>query len=241
MTEVNAILQATKEQINLAPTGDKNLKASLLGQQYMADWKHLVVAAGRGYKLSFGAITVGDDVTGSPGNATLDLDQPEAFVAVDQGFSLIPMEIDISFAADLDAYDDLARLLLTADITQAVQPGGTFVEAGADLSTASGCSIQNLLSDGPAFPGRAASAITGDINDPVHAYVLAHKLWTITQIIAETTGTPVPEMSYSKEWHYAHVLKGPSTMLLYCAGTVAPAYIGSLTFAAVPSSWFPVS
>ena len=44
-------------------------------------------------------------------------------------------------------------------------------------------------------------------------------------------------MFYHKEWDFPTFLAGPCSILGYVAGTIAPTYVGSFTFAAVPSDW----
>jgi hypothetical protein len=241
MTNISAMLQAVKEQLNLTKPNDadQSLRASLLGQLYVADWKYLLSASGRMYTLSGGTVSGGGDITGLTGKATCDLDQPQAFVTVDEGHCLVPVELEVGVQNDNDAYEDEVEVLWTTDRTQSVPAGGTAIEGEGNL--ASGSSIQNCMDGGPTFPGRSAVSVTADITDPVHADILGYKLWEAKQLASETAGTPPQDLNYRRELQYARVIRGPSTLLLYVHGTVAPTWLGSMTFGCVPSSWFPTS
>ena len=214
---------------------EKKVDLSRVGQVFDANWKHHLVAAGLVHRLSFGTISAGTDITGLSGHATLDLDQPEWFVAQDVGFYLIPIEFEVGVQDNNVAYENEVEILVTADRTQAVIAGGTFVEATGNLSA--GTSIQNVLGGGAAFGGRTAATVTGDINDPVHADVLAYRLWETKQIATEVLGLVTPLMEYQKEWDVPTFLAGPCSILGYIAGSVQPTYVGSFTFAAVPNDW----
>lgn len=243
--DMNGIIYVTPQQTSpvLGSEGVARAGAgSRLGQLYTADWKHHIVGSGYGFCLSMGQITAGGDIGGFPGVGTaLNLDQPTAFITVDVGYALIPFDLELDFQSDVDGYDDIQRILLTADVTQAIAAGGTFVEAEANLATANGCAIRNLISDGRAFPGRAATAITVDIVDPVHNYILAHSLYELTQVAAEVAGNAPGHFLYQKQWHYPIVLKGPCSMQLYVEGLNPTTGLGALSFGCVPSTWFPVT
>lgn len=232
--DVNSILFAEARQLDHSVytngDADAKLRMSLLGQMYMADWKHLMVTAGKAYRMSIGTITAGDDITMVGNGTVVNLDQPFGVVAVDAGLSLIPIEVEISGDSDTDAAEDEVDFLMTADRTQAEAAGATATVEVPD----------NLLDGGPAFGGRAYSVVTADITDPVHSDVLAFKTWNVLLVAAEAGGSFRESLHYQKEFGYPTILRGPCQILMYFAGTVATTGIGSLTFGAVPSSWFPV-
>jgi len=241
--DINSILYAEARQLNHSVysngDADAKLKMSLLGQLYVADWKYLMAAAGRMYKLSMGTIGGDGDITLVGNGTVMDLDQPSAVIAVDTGYRLIPIEFEVDCLSDMDAYDDELDILLTADRTQAVAAGATATVPAGDM--ASVASIQNLLDGGDDFPGRAYGVVTADITNPVHSEVLAYKRYELTQVAAETAGSVTPSFHYHKEFHYPTLLNGPCSILAYIFGTNATTFIGSLTVGAVPAGWFPIS
>ena len=96
----------------------------------------------------------------------------------------------------------------------------------------------NLLDGGLSFPGRAASIVSGNITQPTISDILAYKHWEVIDNGAAASAHFSP-LNYTREWNYPTLLKGPCSILLYFAGTVAVTGIGSFTFGVVPSNWFP--
>ena len=230
---IETFMSAVKAQVGLSKltSADDKLRMSLLGQQYVADWKYLLASAGRMYRVSVPEhATGGGAITQATGNAAVDLDQPELVIAVDEGYRLIPVEFDFSVQDDADAYDDQVELYMFADRTQATAAGAT-----ATILTP-----QNQLDGGAAFPGRAFSIVTADITDPVHSEILGYRVWELTQVAAETAGNGIAEFSYGKEFNVPNLLKGPCQIVMALAGTVAPTFMGYVTVGVVPADWFPV-
>lgn len=227
-------LQAVKSQLEtsrLSPA-DNALRMSLLGQQYVADWKYLLAAAGRMYSWSIPEhATGGGAITQATGNAAVDLDQPEGVLAMDLGYSIIPVEIQFGIQNDADAYDDQVEIYLFTDRTQATAAGATATVANP----------KNCLDDGPAFPGRAFNIVTADVPDPVHSDVLYYNVWELTQVAAETAGSGIPNFSGGHKWDVPRINHGPCQFILALAGTVAPTFVFNMTLGVVPSSWFPTS
>jgi hypothetical protein len=235
--DIQAIINAAKSQIGisvLSPSDDR-LRMSLLGQQYVADWKHLLTAAGRMYRLSAVAPSAGDDVTevvGGGAGTVLDLDQPEIVIGVDEGSILIPVEFEVGLRSDLDADADQAAVLLTADRSQAVPTSVTAATHGAVTPV-------NQLDGGPAFAGRAFVGVTGDITDPAPDEILAYKTWVIRDQGAAAAAV-LTDLNYGKQFETPLLLRGPCGIYGYWGGTVAVNGIAQVLFAAVPSAWFPV-
>lgn len=224
------ILASPVQSTDVGLVADERLRMSLLGQQYVADWKYLLAAAGRMYRISIPEhATGGGAITQAIGNAGVDLDQPEGIIAVDSGYRLIPVEMQLSIQADLDAYDDQCECYLFGDRTQATAAG----------ATATVLNPANQLDGGAAFPGRAYSIVTADVADPVHSEVLYYRIWELTQVAAETGGSGIPDMSVHHKWDVPNLLAGPCQMVLILAGTVAPTFMGHITVGCVPSAWFP--
>jgi len=210
-------------------TADEDyIKMSKIGQLWTADWRYKLVAAGKVYRMSIGTISGGTDVV-LVGDATsgIDLDQPEGVIAVDSGYYLIPIELEISGDSDTDAENDDVQVLLTADRATAVPTGTTATAETPD----------NLLDGGAAFPGRAYSLVTSDITDPVHSDVLFYRF--TGALGADSLHNT--DFYFQKTWDYPNFIAGPCSLLLYAAGEVAFTFMGSLVFACIPSTWAPTA
>lgn len=238
--DINTLIQAVKEQVGLGVnSADKNLRASLLGQLYVADWKNLLAAAGRLYRVQVGTFSAGADiapVTGGGGVTTIDLDRPELVVGVDTGYRLIPVDIDISVQLDMDADAEEASIIVIADVTQ-----GPVASVTGNITTP-----LNLLDGGAAFPGRAFDAITADITDPVDSHILAFETIQASAFVSNGSSTNqhnglLAQLSLRKEFHYPQYLEGPCQIVALYGGTAAVGGIGSLVFGVVPTAWFPLS
>lgn len=229
--QANTTIRGTKTGVDAGrlASADENLRMSLLGQQYVADWKYFLSAAGRMYRISVPEhATGGADLTLATGNATVDLDQPELLVSVPQGFRLIPVEFNYAMQIDVDAYDDEQEVYLFADRTQA-------------YATATGTPLtpQNQLDGGRAFPGFACSIISADITDPAHSEILHYNVWELTQVAAETAGSGIPNFSARVVWDFPNLLAGPCAIVGIIAGTNAPTFMANLLVGCVPDEWFP--
>lgn len=196
-----------------------------IGQLFTADWRNRLILAGKAYRMSIGTIsgTTAHTLVGA-GTAVL-LERPYGIVAVDSGV-LIPMGLQLAGISDTDADNDVVDMILTADRAVAVAAGATATVEAPD----------NLLDGGAAFGGRAWSIATGDIATPVHSDILYYKCW-------EAYGASLGPTNFSceKTWRYPTFLKGPCSLLLYFAGTIATTGMGTLVFAHVPDSWIPTS
>lgn len=211
-------------------SGDKQkLAMSTLGQLFTADWHERLILAGRAFTLDLGTITGGTDYTALTGNAAIDHDQPEIVIATDSGW-LIPMEIDIAIAVDdMDAYDDITEIFFIGDRTTAVATGAT-----ATPETALNC-----LDGSDSFNGRCYSIVTSDITDPTAADILAFKNWQLIQVAAETAGTAPTNKTFYKKFAFPRLLAGPCSIIGYVVGTNSPTFMGSVTFAHIPTNWMP--
>ncbi|KKN27733.1 hypothetical protein LCGC14_0861570 [marine sediment metagenome] len=211
-------------------SGDRQkLAISTLAQLFTANWHERLILAGRAFTLDLGTITGGTDYTALTGNAAIDHDQPEIVVAADSGW-LIPMEIDIGIAVDdMDAYDDITEIFFIGDRTTAVAAGAT-----ATVETALNC-----LDGGDAFNGRCYSIVTADITDPTAADILAFKSWQLIQVASETAGSAPFVKTYHKTFTHPRLLAGPCSIVGYVVGTNTPTFMGSVTFAHIPTTWMP--
>lgn len=234
--EIDAILKAAVAQQNKSVGSDgteRGLDITRRGQIATTNWKHELVLAGMVYRMSIGTITAGGDITliqGGGAGTTIDLDQPEGVVAVDSGW-LIPIAFEFSAQVDMDADAEVGNVVVTADRSQATAAGATATVETPD----------NLLDGGAAFAGRAYSAVTADVTDPIHSDILYYKTIRAAEFISNGTATNltngiVAEFSASKEWDLPTLLAGPCQLLVYWGGTAAVNAIASLVFAHVQSS-----
>lgn len=211
-------------------SGDKaKLAMTTLGQLFTANWHERLILAGRAFTLDLGTITGGTDYTALTGNAAIDHDQPEIVIATNSGW-LIPMEIDIAIAIDdMDAYDDITEIFFIGDRTTAVAVGATATDETA----------LNCLDGGDDFSGRCYSIVTADIVDPTAADILAFKSWQLIQVAAETAGTAPTSKTFYKKFAFPRLLAGPCSIIGYVVGTNTPTFMGSVTFAHIPTGWTP--
>ena len=200
-----------------------------LAQLFTANWHERLILAGRAFTLDLGTITGGTDYTALTGNAAIDHDQPEIVIAADSGW-LIPMEIDIGIAIDdMDAYDDVTEIFFIGDRTTAVASGAT-----ATIETP-----LNYLDGGDAFSGRCYSIVTADITDPTAADILGFKSWQLIQVASEVAGSAPFVKTYKKKFAFPRLLAGPCSIIGYVVGTNTPTFMGSVTFAHIPTGWMP--
>jgi hypothetical protein len=225
-------VKAKVEHATPEPLTEDNMeyiRMSRLGQLWTADWRYKLIAAGKAYRMNIGTVA-GSGAYTLVGNGTaVDLDLPQGVVAVDSGY-LIPMALQISGICDIDAENDVADILLTADRATAVP--------ASELAAGTAETPCNLLDGGDAFEGRAASILTTTpITDPIHTDILYFQ----TQEAIGADELIVNKFGCDKVFDYPNFLAGACSLLLYVAGTVAATFMGSLVFAHVPTSWVPTS
>ncbi len=223
--------------VSVLMEGEKeNIPISKMGQLFTADWHQRLALAGRVFTMPLGTITGEGSYSALTGNAkangtSVDNDQPEIIIAIDTGW-LIPIEIDIGISAtDLDAYNDYLNVLFIADRSQTVAAG----ESGNIITAI------NLLDGGDAFSGRCYDTISSDITNPVCSDVLGFRYWEITQLAAEVLAHVPATFNFYKKFDIPRFLAGPCSIIGFVNGIVAPTYMGSVTFAHVPTSWIPLS
>ncbi len=210
----------------------EKIRIGKLGELFTVDWHQRLALAGRVFTMPLGTIAGDASYSALTGNGTaLDNDQPEIVIAIDTGW-LIPIEIDVGYSvADPDAYDDWLDILFIADRSQTVPAGET-----GNIITA-----LNLLDGGDSFSGRCYNTISSDITNPVTSDILGYKYWEQTQLAAEVFGRVTPTYNFYKKFDIPRFLAGPCSIIGFVTGKVAPTYMGSITFAHVPTSWIPLS
>jgi len=235
-------IKAKIDQIppSIGAEGDfEYVKQTKLGQLFTADWKLRLLLAGKVWKVSIGAITAGNaitQVTGGGDGTVMDMEQPEFIVGVDAGYFLIPIAADVIVTSDTDAPDDFMEILLIMDRTNSCPTSAT-----ATVATPI-----NLLDGGGSFPGRAFTAVTVDIEDPVYDELLAYERYETTAVVMQGTSANEDDAINSiLRMHYEpqvpSIGAGPCSIVCMWDGTVATTGIACFTFAAVPISWFPTS
>ena len=228
-------VKAKVDQISpdvLAEGDMENVRMTKLGQIFTADWKQRLALAGRVFTLDLGTIAGEGSYSALTGNAAYDNNQPEAIIAIDTGW-LIPLEIDIGISVnDMDAYNDFTQIVWAIDRTQTQAAGETGTVATAN----------NMLDGGPAFSGRCYTILTGDTsNAPASVEVIASKFWELTITAAEAATNVPANLSLYEKFNYPILVAGPCHIVGYVVGTMTPTFMGSVTFAHVPTSWFPTS
>jgi len=157
------------------------------------------------------------------GAATIEnLETPQICCGVDEGYFLIPMEVDLSVESLADAANDHVHMLVIADRTQTVP---TSVTGITEVPV-------NMLDGAPNFPGMAYSAISVDITDPVMSELLQFR--TVYAL-----GTTVCNLTANL--HYEpktpSILKGPCSIYAFWGGTIATLGAATMVVAAVPIAW----
>lgn len=238
ITDVKA--QVMQPTMDLGSAGQMDyIKQTVLGQIPNADWKSLLAMFGKMYKVHIGAIAAGADVTqvtGGGAGTVPDIEQPEIIVGVDAGYCLIPIELDGSLTSDTDAPNDYISAMLLGDRTNAPPTS----------ATATVVTPINMLDGGAAFPGRAYKEVTSDITDPTLDDLIFYRRKTQVELVLNGSATNITapvvgNMDLHWEAHYPNIMAGPCAIAFWYAGTVAVTGLATMTFACVPSSWFPTS
>jgi len=217
---------------------DQEAQMSKLGQIFTASWKERLLVAGKIWKAHIGAITADGAITkivGGGNGTVMDMEQPEMIVGVDAGYYLMLLEADVMVESDCDAPDDFMEILLFGDRTQVP------VFVAGTVTTPVNC-----LDGAGAFPGVCYTAVTTDMADPVLSELFSYRRYETTAVVMAGTAANeddaiVSVLSMHYEPQIPSILAGPCSIVLLFDGTVATNGIATLTFAAVPSTWFPVA
>lgn len=210
-------------------------RATLDRIPFSADWKLALAMAGLVHQIQIGALAdaaVTALIQGGGVGTTTDLDQPEFGVSVAAGWTLIPLEIDISCSADLDANDEIAEALVMADLAAAWVGDGT-------VTTETPNNWLTGAPSGTGCPARCFSACSADITDPTCSRILAHELVREMAVTDTTAGVPV-RLHLHYEPLVPPLMKGPTAFYGYWGGTTRVDGVASVVFAVVPSDRFPL-
>lgn len=207
-----------------------NALGSRYGHLFTASWKEWLAMSGNAWRVTVGTITGGGDVapvTGGGNGTTVDQDQPEIAIGVDAGYYMIPLEIDISCHVDMDADGEDGDIIVAVDRSAAVPSS---VTGTTETPT-------NLRDGSEAFPGRAFSAITGDITDPTVDEILASR-----HIQGSDNGTAGNLAVVKLDLHYVAevptIIAGPCGLYVYWGGVAAVGGVASVVVAALPDAAF---
>jgi hypothetical protein len=229
-SNIDAVIQALVRQYDpplLNEGNEKQVRQSRMGELFTANWKTSLLLAGRLWGITVGTITAGGDVapvTGGGAGTTVDQDQPEVVIGVDAGYYLVPVSVRVSAHVDIDADADDGDIIVAVDRSAAVPTSVTgTIETPA-----------NQLDGGPAFPGRAFSAVTADITDPTVDEILDSE-----HIQGGQSGngayTTVLKMNYEPE--VPDLIAGPCGLYVYWGGVAAVKAIANIVVAAIPDTW----
>lgn len=208
---------------------EARVRGSRTGQLNTVNWKQDLVAQGKVWRVSVGGMSAGGDValiTGGGAGTTIDSDQPEIAIGVDSGYFLIPLRVQVACRVDVDADTEVGDILVVADRTQGVPTSVTGTVETPD----------NQLDGGASFPGRAFSAITADITDPVDSEVLAYK--TIREADVTAAGSIIAQLDLDYNPDFADLIAGPCGLYVMWGGTAAVSAVCNVIVAAVESSYF---
>ncbi len=238
ITDIKAKINQIPATVNAE--GDfEYVRQTKLGQIFTAGWQERLLLAGKVWKVSIGAITAGNaitQVTGGGAGTVMDMEQPEFIVGVDAGYYLIPISARVMVTGDLDAPDDFMEILLIMDRTNSAPTSAT-----ATVATPI-----NKLDGGGSFPGRAYTAVTADIEDPVFDELLDYERYEVTAVVMagaaanEEDALPT-HLKMNYEPRLPSIGAGPCSIVCMWDGAVATTGIACFEFAAVPTDWFPTS
>lgn len=227
----NVKVNVNQIPVDVLTEGEMDYPAiSKIGQIFTADWKERLILAGRAFRMSIGTISGGGAHTLVGNGTTVDLDIPQAVIAVDSGY-LIPMSLQLGLHCDADAENDTVDVLLTGD------RGSALSAAQINTGTGTAETPDNLLDGAEAFSGRCESIFTVAVTDPTHSDLFYFRHW-------EAIGADeliITDFFVDKEFVLPTLLAGPCSLCLYFGGTVAVTGMGSIVFAHIPASWAPTS
>lgn len=232
-------LKAIAKQVGKIIAGtngqDVELASSLIGELYTTGQWGALLKGGFLYSVTVGGLTAGGDVsrvTGGGSGTTIDQDQPELIIGVDSGYSIAPVEADVSVYVALvgGGQGQTANIYIMGDNSVGVP---TSVTGTTETPT-------NLLDGGPNFPGRAYSAITADITDPGVEILLGSRTVTY-QKVGTDVGPAIFDLNLSKQWRTPHWIAGAGSIYVCYGSDVAVSGTINLIVACVPSSFVPSS
>jgi hypothetical protein len=83
------------------------------GTIFIEDWKQSMILAGYGYHFDHGTLTT--PIVGGGNGTILDIDEPEGFIAVPTGMSIIPLRLTIQCEIVAPADADIQEIWVYAD------------------------------------------------------------------------------------------------------------------------------
>ncbi len=179
------------------------------------DW---LIGLGYGRRMTMGAFSTG--LVGGGAGTILDLDQPEACIAVPSGYCIRPIRIDVQVQTGLIAADnDENEILLAVDSLGYWTGDGTFTtENPSNMKTS--VTVGSVCRCGTAFTADMTTTPTGAAAaDPVLDMELARVVQTVD--ISTAVAVNMKELRLVYEPLYPEYLVGPCSLLLYFGGTVA--------------------
>ncbi len=202
--------QATRTR-SADASGYMAARATRDGSLYSLPWKQGLVLEGRCYHVTVGALTT--PIVGGGNGTIIDLEQPEFFLSIPSGTSVIPLRIQVECKQPLAATDsDVVEILVAVDRTTADTTGVT-----GTAETAFNMRTDNAYTT----LCTSKSACTVDITaSPTLGLELARYIKT-----ADMNGAPANAMWNDSTLLYepavAPVIVGPATLFVYWGGTVA--------------------
>ena len=207
--------------------GFRAAHASLIGEQFLADWKTQLVLEGRVWSAAFGEVGATDITELTAGS---NLDQPDFGISVPSGTTLIPLYINIAAKVPLDADDADAFFLVAIDTAAAYAGDGTVVSV-TPINAISGetaiSSVATVFED--------ASA---DITDPTVTDIL---MAAQQQVGMTTSGVALSNLNLIYDPAFPRLLTGPAAIYGYGGGTDTVTWVGTALWAEVPSTRYDVT
>ena len=238
-----ALVKGQVQQINVgaaAELDNKEFALTKVGQLFTADWRYKLAAAGLVYSAHIGTLSAGADVgliVGGGNGTTVDSDQPEMILGVDNGF-LIPISLRVMCDMDADADGEYGEIIFFADRTQAPPTSAT--------GTPGTVTPNNLLDGAGAFSGRCFGGVTTDLTDPVMSEFIDGEYVNVAEFVSNGTATNLTNgvgqrLKLVYEPLMPKLLAGPCSLVVCFGGTAAVNGMIAIEFAHVPAGWFPTS
>lgn len=195
-----------------------------------ADWRQRAVLANYGGTISIGTIAAG--IQGGGAGTVIDPEQPEGLIAVQSGYTLVPLRVTVSCQVPLLAADsDRCDILLAYDRTTLWPGTGTFTaQPIIPMNSHAGTT--------PSLNGVvAASAFTADTITPVLVEI------DRSNITGDVQGTPASALwtplALLHEPATCRFINGPATLFIYWGGTVAVTGYAQADFLSIPTRLLP--
>lgn len=184
------------------------LRALRDGSPISADWRQAAVMGGFGYMVNEGAFITGQQGGGE--GTGIDKDQPELVISVPNGYSIMPLRIDVSvLPGAYAAEDDLCQILIACD------------QDSAYVSGTGTCDTINIYNMNTLCGKTSACTCIGGCSGGITAPVLDLELAHMNSIGDEDTAPAF------FQWHQMNLIYEPKNPIILNGPAMVCVYFGS--------------